>query len=146
MKPDDEALAPTAIPSGSETAPRDEKLAAPTAIPSEPASPTLPQEAASGILNSTAHQTEQVGHVRHGTAADPGRRSQRVTHHTATSLQASSAHARRRSALPERCQATQDAKRCVPLRRVRARGPTAHGVAGMGPSAPPWNSAPGRFP
>jgi hypothetical protein len=147
--PDDEALAPTAIPSGSERAdppaPRDEKLAAPTAIPSEPASPTLPQEAASGILNSTAHRAEQVGHDRYGTAADPGRRSQRGTN-IATIMDAPPAHVRRRSVLPERCQAAHDATRCVPLRRVRARGPTAHGAAGIGPSAPPWNSVPGRFP
>jgi hypothetical protein len=154
--PEDEALAPTAIPSGSERAdppaPRDENLAAPAAILSEPAGPTRPQEAASGILNSSAHRAEQFGHDRHGTAADSGRRSQRDTnivmimHHRGTSLQAPSAHARRRSALPERCQATQDATRCVPLRRVRARGPAAHRAAAMGPSAPPWNSAPGRFP
>jgi hypothetical protein len=129
--PVDEALAPTTIPSRYERAdppaPRDEKLAAPTAIPSEPAGPTLPQDTASGIVNSTAHRAEQVGHDRHATAADSGRRPQRVTnivtirHHTGTSLQASSAHVRRRSSL---CQATQGAKRCVPLRRIRARGST----------------------
>jgi hypothetical protein len=145
--PHDEALAPRAIPSESEQAdppaPRDEKLAAPTVIPSEPTSPTLPQEAASGIINSTAHRTDQVGHDRHGTAADSGRRSQRGTHHTGPSLHASSAQVRGSSALPERCQATQDATHCVPLRRVRA---AAHGAAAMGPGAPPWNSVPGRFP
>jgi hypothetical protein len=147
--PDDEALAPTAIPSGSETARRDEKLPAPPAIPSEPASPTRPQDAASGIVNSAAHR---VGHDRHGTAADSGRRQQRDTnkvtikHQTDTSLQASSAYSRRRSALPEWCQATQDGTRCVPLRRVRARSPAAHGAAATGPSPPPWNSAPARFP
>jgi hypothetical protein len=150
--PNDEALAPTAIPSGSERpdppASRDEKLAA----PSEPASPTLPQDTASGILDSTAHRAEQVGHDRPGTAADSWRRPQRDTNivtimrHRGTPLHASSAHVRRRSALPERCQATQDTTRCVPLRRVRPRGPAAHGAAGMGPSAPPWNSVPGRFP
>jgi hypothetical protein len=154
--PDGKAVAPTVIQSGSEPAdpppPRDEELAAPTAIPSELASPTLPQDAASGILNSTAHRAEQIGHDRSGTAADSGRRSQRNTnvatimHHTGTSLQAPSAHVRRGSALPEQCQATQDATHCVPLRRVRARGPTAHRAAGMGPGVPPWNSAPGRFP
>jgi hypothetical protein len=148
----DKALAPKASPSGSETARRDEKLAARTAIPLEPADPIRPRDAASGILNSIAHGAEQVGHDRHGTAADSERLSQRDTnmvtikHHRGTSLQASSAHARRRSALSEPCQATQDATRCVPLRRVRARGPTARGAADMGPRAPPWNSAPGRFP
>ena len=144
--PNDEALAPTAVPSGPERpdppASRDEKLAA----PSEPASPTLPQDTASGILDSTAHRAEQVGHDRPGTAADSWRRPQRDTHHTDPSLQAWSAHVRPRSALTERCQATRDATRCVPLRRVGARGPTAHGAAGMGPGAPPWNSVPGRFP
>jgi hypothetical protein len=152
--PDDETLAPTAIPSVSERADpparRDEKLAAPTTIPLEPASSTLPQEAASGIHNSTVHRAEQVGQHRHGIAADSGRPSQRDTmtimHHRGTSLQASSAHARRRSALPERCQATQDATRCVPLPRVRARGPAPHEAAATGPSAPPWNRVPGRFP
>jgi hypothetical protein len=154
--PHDEALAPTALPSGSEladpSASRDKKLAAPTALPSEPANPILPQDAASGVVNSTAHRAEQVGHDRHGTAAESGRRSQRNTnivtiiHHTGNSLRAASAHARRRSALPERCRAPQDAPRCVPLRRVRARGPTVPGAAAMGPSAPPWNNIPGRFP
>jgi hypothetical protein len=155
-RPDEETSARTAIPSGSERADppalRNEKLVAPTAIPSEPASPTLQQETASGILSSTPQWAEQVGHDRNGTAADSRRHSQRdanvgtIKHHTGTSLQATSAHARRRPALQEQCQATQDATHCVPLRRVRAPGPTAHRAAGMGPSAPPWNSVPRRFP
>ena len=151
--PFDEALARTSIPSASERAdplaPRDEKLARPTAIPSEPASPTLLQDTASASLIPLRTRRSRLATIATGTAADSGRRPQRVTnivtirHHTATSLQASSAHARRRSAL---CQATQGAKRCAPLRRIRARGPTAHGAAGIGPSAQPWNRVPGRFP
>jgi hypothetical protein len=153
---DYEALAPTAIPSGSERADpparRYEQLAAPNSIPSEPAGPTQPQEVASGIPNSSAHRAEQVGHDRHGTPADSGRRSQRDTnvvtimHRTGTSSHTPPARTRRRPAPPERCKATPDATRCAPVRRVRARGPTAHGAgAPMAPSAPPWTSAPGRF-
>jgi hypothetical protein len=150
LRPDEEALAPTAIPSGSETARHDENLPAPSAIPSEPASATLSQATASGILDTAVHQAQQVGHDRHGTAADSGRRPQRDTNiiksQTGTSLQASLAYARRRSALPEWCQATQDGTRCVPVRRVRARSPPSHGVAATRPSRLPWNSAPARFP
>jgi hypothetical protein len=131
--PIDEALALKVIPSGPEPAdalpPRNEKLPAPTASPSEPAGPTLLQEGASGIPNSTAPRAEQIGHERDGTVADSADRTQRdtnavtVMHHAGNSLQPPSAQVRRRSALPEQCQATQDTTRCVPLRRIRTRGP-----------------------
>jgi hypothetical protein len=147
--PREEPLAvPSAAPSGSEASDpptqRDEAPAAPTATPSGPANPTLPQETPSGILNSTAHRAEQVAHDRHGTRVDSGRRAQRgtnlasVTDHTSTFFHARPAHARGRSVLPERCQATPN---CLPLRHVGVRDPAAHGLEGMRPSAPPWNSA-----
>jgi len=147
--PRDEALeAPTASGSGrtDPPAPRDEALAAaPIATPSGPA--TVPQEQASGILNSTAHRAEPVAHDRHGTAVESGRAQRgtnlaRVMHR---SLHARPAHARRNSVLPKQCQATHDATRCLPLRHVRARGPAAHGPEGVRPRAPAWNSAPLRF-
>jgi hypothetical protein len=113
-----------------------------SSTPSGPA--TVPQEQASGILNSTAHRAEPVAHDRHGTAAESGRAQRgtnlaRVMHR---SLHARPAHARRNSVLPKRCQATHDATRCLPLGHVRARGPAAHGPEGVRPRAPAWNSAP----
>jgi hypothetical protein len=154
--PQDEALpAPVSTPSRSEaaeSAPHGDALTTPTATPSGPANPTLPQGAASGFLHSTAHRTAQVADDRPTSSADSWRRPQRgtnlarITHHTGTVSHVRPAHTRRRSVLPERCQATAGATRlklrCLPLRRVGARHPVPHGPEGMRPSAPQWNAAP----